>query len=222
MARGNPREINVVRVLEGTNVPSLAMNKLTTFLNKEPECYVFECIVCGGTREDPSIVDPGILHLPRTCAQADATCGEGTEDLRPSRAEFLPGSLVLAEYGTSRWPAIVEYSTDEFCDYCLEDDEEDVPHAYYVTFIAVDPHRTFGGWFSAQRLKPLQKYVVHHGNTRDPWLRSALNLSMAYLCAGLQPRLLALSRIAAELRLSDFMIDNSPTSMPVTANENTY
>lgn len=69
-------------------------------------------------------------------------------------------------------------------------------HAYYITFIRVDPERTYGGWFAAERLRPFTRADGYPRFLMDLALLHALLLSSQYLdpekCA-LRRRLLDLS-----------------------------
>ncbi|XP_003747283.1 uncharacterized protein LOC100898083 [Galendromus occidentalis] len=202
-----PEQLNTFGPIHTLEVPPLTMDKLTTFLNETPDCFVFECASCGKTRKDSRIADPGLLFEARTCAMARKSCDREEDPWTANTPEYLPGSLVFVDYGNTPWPAIVEYSMDEHCDYGLKNPGEKVPYAYFVTLVGLDSHASYGGWYSTQALRPLKRIPTVRS---DPHREQALQSCYATLDLSLRQRLLALSYVANKLRLAGFVIDGTP------------
>jgi len=207
MAKLYPR-VDGLYDLEGIPIPEATRERFTAYLKKPSRKLEFRCKTCRKFREHPYMEDPGVFKVRELdCTDVNVTCDDwpdvylGYPGSPRKFEEFLPGSLVIStpceeNHPTAKWPAIVEFSTDERADYCTRDD---VPRCYYVTFIG----RGCGGWYSKFHLVPFEADLAGTIRARNQKHLEVLELCRKYLepyWCGLRRRLIDLSHVGAKLR----------------------
>ncbi|KAM4675914.1 zinc finger CW-type PWWP domain protein 1 [Discoglossus pictus] len=102
-------------------------------------------------------------------------------------AAFIPGSIVWAkQFGHPWWPAMVENDPDVAEYFIFENEIDQLPSKYHVTFLGDTAYRA---WISSSLLRSFQGNTAESvgvNNVKDREIRQKLGMSIKMACSALQ------------------------------------